>query len=389
LLNSGAPTGAVTLLTDVIDEWSECIADLEEWVHESNQDAFDEAARKFDVLLAESLLSLPLTADERKVWCARIDELEDETIALAISRTALEQGWDYLPLVAALQGNITERGAWEGESPGWADQLACARLRVLERQGRIAEYLNLAQAESQLVLYLSKLIQIGEIVRTVAEAKAYLGEPNELLAIARLLDERGHPTEALEVAAHGLDLGALHGQEALARWLALRAHAQGASDLALRAAQVTFYSSHQLTDYQTVRTIAGEQWHAVKPALLENLARANTYTDVEIYLYEKMLFEAMKAVDRRGGYSASVEHVIEAVCVEYPEWAIKQCKMPAERTMNNGDAKHYANAVEWLRRARTIYAQHDRLAEWQRYLRGLLDVHSRKYKLVPMLKEIW
>jgi uncharacterized Zn finger protein len=105
----------------------------------------------------------------------------------------------------------------------------------------------------------------------------------------------------------------LHGQEALARWLALRAHAQGASDLALRAAQV----------------------------------------------------------------------------IEYPEWAIKQCKMPAERTMNNGDAKHYANAVEWLRRARTIYAQHDRLAEWQRYLRGLLDVHSRKYKLVPMLKEIW
>lgn len=147
LLNSGAPTGAVTLLTDVIAEWSECIAHLEEWILEGNQDAFDEAAREFDALLAESLLSLPLTADERKVWWARIDELEDETADLTISRTALEQGWDYPPLVAVLQGNITAKGAWEGESPGWADQLACARLRVLERQGRIAEYLNLAQAE--------------------------------------------------------------------------------------------------------------------------------------------------------------------------------------------------------------------------------------------------
>jgi hypothetical protein len=141
LLNSGAPTGAVTLLTDVIDEWSECIADLEEWVHESNQDAFDEAARKFDVLLAESLLSLPLTADERKVWCARIDELEDETIALAISRTAIEQGWDYLPVgdcQAAGRARSSHRGiggcsarvgfgcfAWPGSSGALAGA-ACA-----------------------------------------------------------------------------------------------------------------------------------------------------------------------------------------------------------------------------------------------------------------------
>lgn len=30
--------------------------------------------------------------------------------------------------------------------------------------------------------------------------------------------------------------------------------------------------------------------------------------------------------------------------------------------------------------------QHGRRAEWQAYLDGLLELHARKYKLVPMLR---
>ena len=67
------------------------------------------------------------------------------------------------------------------------------------------EYLNLAQAEGQLVLYLTKLVELGEIERTVAEANAVLSDPGEVLLIAGLLDAQGHHTEALNVAAHGLD----------------------------------------------------------------------------------------------------------------------------------------------------------------------------------------
>jgi uncharacterized Zn finger protein len=388
LLNRGDPAGAAALLAGVVEEWGECIADLEEWVYEANEDAFDEASSEVDALLAESLLSLPLTTAERKAWRARIDEWADETMGLAISDAALEMWWDYPPLVAAMQGNITEQGAWEGEAPMWADQLARVRLRILERQGRIEEFLNLAQAEGQLVLYLAKLVELGEIERTVAEANAYLGAPGEVLSIARLLDERGHHAEALNVAAHGLDSTYPYGMEELARWLAPRAQAQGNVDLALRAARVAFLKSRQLADYQTAESIAGERWSAVKPELLEDLARSNAYTAVEIYLHEHMLVEAMEAVDKRGGFGVDLVRVIEAVRAEYPDWSIKQCKQQAERIMNNGDAKHYANAADWLRRARTIYAQHNRLAEWQNYLGKLLDIHARKYKLVPLLKEI-
>ena len=40
-------------------------------------------------------------------------------------------------------------GAWAGEAPAYADELAVARLNVLERRGRWQEYLYLAEAESQ------------------------------------------------------------------------------------------------------------------------------------------------------------------------------------------------------------------------------------------------
>jgi hypothetical protein len=58
------------------------------------------------------------------------------------------------------------------------------------------------------------------------------------------------------------------------------------------------------------------------------------------------------------------------------------------RWPQSGKAKDYDTAVAWVRTARDIYLQHNRGAEWQAYLAGLLEVHARKYKLVPMLRGI-
>ncbi len=388
LLNRGNAQEAAELLADVIEEWNACITELDEWVIEADPDAFDEAAGAFDALLAESLLSLSLTDDERSAWRKRIDAWSDETMGLAISDAALEQGWEYPPLVSAMRGVITEKGAREDNAPIWADELTYARLRVLERQGRVEEYLNLAQAEGQFVLYLTKLVDIGEIARAVAEATTYLTDPSDVLIIARMLDENGHCAEALTLAAHGLDLTDPAGIAELARWLAHRAQAKNDAELALRAARIAFFASHQLADYQLAQNIAGDRWQTVRVELLDNLARANAYSAVEIYLHERMLVEAMREVDKRGGYSSSLPNVIDAVRAEYPDWAIKQCQQPAERIMKEGVAKRYESAVEWLRIARSIYAQHNRLAEWQTYLNSLIDTHARKYKLVPMLEQL-
>ncbi|MCB0054327.1 MAG: hypothetical protein KDE24_32815, partial [Caldilinea sp.] len=152
--------------------------------------------------------------------------------------------------------------------------------------------------------------------------------------------------------------------------------------------EIAFRQSHRLDDYQAAERIAGTSWDAVKRGLLDDLRQAGSYTEVDIYLYEHMLVEAMQSVDRHGDYSADLERVIEAVRGNDPDWCIGHCKRRAERIMNGGDAKRYDDAAAWLRRARTLYAQHDRLAEWQPYLAGLLETHQRKYKLVPLLKAL-
>jgi uncharacterized Zn finger protein len=56
--------------------------------------------------------------------------------------------------------------------------------------------------------------------------------------------------------------------------------------------------------------------------------------------------------------------------------------------MDAGRSGAYDTAVSWLRHARDIYQQHNRLPEWQRYLDSILQTHQRKYKLVPMLRNI-
>ena len=192
-----------------------------------------------------------------------------------------------------------------------------------------------------MLLYVTRLVELGEIARAVSEADACLAMPSEVRAIARLLDARGHHAEALQGAAPGL--------------------------------------------YQAAERIAGADWDAVKRDLLDNLQQVGAYTEVDIYLYAHMLVEAMRSADKRGDYSADLERVIEAVRGGYPDWGIRHCKRRAERIMHAGDAKRYQGAAAWLRSARIIYAQHGRLAEWHPYLAELLEIHQRKYKLVPLL----
>jgi len=117
------------------------------------------------------------------------------------------------------------------------------------------------------------------------------------------------------------------------------------------------------------------------------MARSGSYHKVDIYLYENMLAEAMAEVDR-SYHSSDLERVIQTTRAEFPDWGIGKCKQRAEGIMNEGKAKYYDSAVGWVRTARDIYLQHARGAEWEAYLNGLLETHARKYKLVPMLREI-
>jgi len=387
LLAANDPAAATEVITAMIEAWGGGIAGLDEWVAEANEDAFQDASLTLGTLLAEALLSQDFTPAQREQWLARVEDWTAELVNLEIVETALDQWWDYPPLAAAMQGNITERGAWEGAAPDFADELTLVRLRILERQGRTQEYIHLAEAEGQASLYVNMLARSGQAAQAVAEARQWTDGPDELLSLAQVLVGQGERAAALEVASHGLSMAGAGNKTALARWTITQA--QGADDpaLALRAAQTAFTSSWELADYQAVERLAGAAWPAVKAGLLDQLARSQSYHKVDIYLYEHMLVEAMAVVD--GLYwSGDLARVIEATRAEFPDWGIGKCRRQAESIMDAGKAKDYDVAVGWLRIAHDIYRQHGRGAEWQTYLNGLLETHGRKYKLVPMLRGI-
>jgi uncharacterized Zn finger protein len=387
LLDAGDAAAAASVLAAVAEAWSEGISDLDEWIYEANEDAFSEAGQELSLLLAEALLSMDLAPEQRKQWYARAEAWEDG-IDLEILETALDDWWDYPPLVAAMQGNISDKGAWEEETPYFADELTLARLRILQRQSRVEEYIHLAEAEGQTSLYLNMLARSGQVGRAVAEAQQYLALPAEGLSLAQVLVEQGEPTAALTVAAFCLGLTEHGDRRELARWTVSQAEQAGDRALALRAAQVAFMNGLALDDYKTAEQLAGVEWPTLKTGLLAQIGQPGVRGNpLDVYLYEQMWVEAMALIDR-SSWGGDLQRVIELTRADYPNWGIQHCKRQAERIMDAKKAKDYDRAVEWLRLARDIFAQHGRIAEWQNYLAGLLALHERKYKLVPMLKAI-
>ena len=386
LLAAGDAAAATDVITAMIEEWGAGIAGLDDWIAEANEDMFGETALELGVLLAEALLSQNFSPEQREQWLARVEDWGDELI-LGIAQTALDQWWDYPPLVAAMAGNVTEQGAWEGQAPDFADELTLARLRILERQGRTQAYIHLAEAEGQISLYLNMLARSGQVERAVAEARQLIQSPVQTLSLAEALVEQGARPAALAVASHGLDLAGQESKTALARWTVTLAQEADDLALALQAAQTAFASSYELADYQAAQRLSGTEWPAIKTGLLEQMARSYSYHKVDIYLYEHKLVEAMAEVDR-SLYSSDLDRVIQATRAEFPDWGIRKCQQQAESIMNAGKANAYDAAVAWVRTARDIYLQHNRGDEWRTYLDGLLETHARKYKLAQMLRGI-
>ncbi|GIK38245.1 MAG: hypothetical protein BroJett011_20780 [Chloroflexota bacterium] len=345
-------------------------------------------------LFAEAILSADLSREERKAlakkltrWQGEVEEYGvDEGFDVAIA--AAEQGWDYPPLQKALQGQITDKGAWENEAPWYADDLTLARLNVLERQGRTSEYLHLAEAEGQTALYLTMLVKLGRGEEAVAYANQTMTTAEEALALAQALREHQQPGDALKIAEQGLSL---HGESLpLARWLRDFAAQMFQSDLALQAARVAFARSPSLVEYLAAEAVAGQVWPAVKVELLTQLA-ATAYAGnkIEIYLHEGMVDEAVKAVDKAPyvGYEA-LERVVEAAMQSQPEWVFQQCRRQAEAIMDTGKSQHYHHAIRWLDKARQAYQGSGRTQEWRSYLEGLINKHARKYSLRPQLEKL-
>jgi len=376
-------------ITDAyVEDWT-CLDDSDGYAGEF----FGELGKAW----TDAALAADLSPQERQEWADKLTRWQGEIGEYGIddvfdpAQAAILQGWDDPSLHRVLQGEITEFGAWEGRAPWHADELTAARLRFLERQGRLQEYLHLARAERQVAPYVTTLARLGRIQEAVNEGLQHLSQPGEALALAQVLREQGELDAALRMAEHGLTLEGHQG--ALATWLCDLASGVGRPELALRAAQAAFYATPSLEGYLRVRELAGglvsERWPELQRELLAHLRRASYHTQghVDVFLHEGLLDDAITAVDQDGTYG-QIEQVMDAVLAQRPDWVIRKAIEQADRIIEPGQARYYHHAAAWLGRARDAYRAAGREAEWRAYLRDLRARHGRKYKLMGLLDEL-
>ena len=389
-IKAGDGENAIRILEAITDEY------VQGWLA---LDASDGEVGEFFFELGdawtEALLTANLSAKERQTWADRLACWQDEIADYGIedvfdaARAAARQGWDAPALRRVLEeGIITPQGVWERDPPWYADDLARARLNVLERQQRYAEYLRLARAEGQRQQYLTMLVHLGRIDEAVTEGIQQLTSAKETLALARALQAEGAIDEALRIAEHGLQWDDI--TAALARWLRAAARKAGQTERALAAAIAAFQQDPSRQDYLAVQDLAGQRWPEIRADLLASLRQKGVRypsASVEIFLHEGMIDEAIAAVEETMDGDL-VESVVDAAIQARPQWAIHAARRQAESIMEAGQARYYPLAARWLEKARDAYRAAGQETAWQAYLEGILRRHARKYKLVPLLKAL-
>lgn len=382
---AGDGANALTILEAIIESF------VEKWYE------FDYEGDLWDIftplaeLLTEAILTADLSPTERQTWQDRIADWEAETRDYGVdeewlsARLAAEQGWDN-PMVQQMMAEGTVPDDLPEELVD--EMLIESRLAILERQNRLPEYLNLAQAAGQTAYYVTMLVKMGQVETAINDPNVTTSA--EAFALAKTLEQQGHIAEAFQVGERGLTLPGQRYQ--LAKWLRELAVQHGQSDVALQAARVAFSESVTLSDYQMVEAMAGSQWEDIKPELLNQLTsteQVSSQHKIDIFLKEGMIDEAIVALEKGSylGYDYR-QRVVEVAATSRPEWAIQQAKQQAEEIMNAGRSKHYHHVINWLKLAKAAYQQADRQDEWAAYLESLIDKHHRKYSLRPGLEDL-
>jgi len=380
---------ALVILTAVTTEY------LDEWTEmDVSDDMYGAFFDELGDLWTEALLNADLSAAERRTWVEQFaawrEELADYSVdeGFAMAEAAAQQGWDDPALQRVLQGESPAPGAGDGAPPPYADELTVARLRVLERQGRTQEYLNLAEAAGQMALYHAMLVKLGRVAEAIESGLQHLATAEAALAVAQALRGAGALPEALRLAEHGLTLPGRH--VPLARWLRDLASGAGQPDRALPAAQAVLAEEPSLADYEALQALAGECWPALREEQFAALRQRRSYNpqaQVDIFLHEGLIDDAIASVDATTA-APLLDAVIEAAIATRPAWVIALCERLAGQIIEEGRAKHCSEAAHWLEQARAAAVGSGQIAAWRERLQSLLARHRRKYSLVPLLEAL-
>jgi uncharacterized Zn finger protein len=347
-----------------------------------------------DAVWAEAVLNTDLADGEDLEWQERFEVWQDELGSLAMALEALRQGWDYPPLILAMQGNCSEYGAWSAEAPTWADKFSQIRLKILQRQERYEAYLHLALAEGLIQEYLTMLGQLGRVEEAMTAAKEMLTTWVEAKALAEVLRSQNNLLQALQIALQGLHLNheeaKAYGLFNFAIWTSDLAEGLGNSAAALETRIIAFKIQPEFKDYQKLEALTAKGWPALKTDLLNHLRSSNPgisrVAKVDIFLHEGLKEDAIASV--KNAYDERlIWRVMDAIITTDGAWVIETAIPKANAIMNSGKADKYYLAVEWLKRVKAAYLALDKSEGWTNYVKEIEYSHGRKIKLMTLMAQ--
>jgi uncharacterized Zn finger protein len=402
-LDAGEAESALRILLTLVEESSDGF----EYLDDSNGELGD-FLNGLGATLAEVILSLDLEEDEREDILSDLDDLHDGLSdygveGLGVAILAARHGWEELP-ASARRGEA--RSEYEGEdddddvetgddewyASGWAPEdlvqvLARAKLNVLERQGRVDDYLALCLRAGERLRYALKLLSLGRAPEAISHALKRLTDAGEALTLAQRLRDSGHMGEAIRVGEHGLRLKG-H-KAALGRWLGAVEEAQGRTKQALEAWLEAFREAPSLDLWRTLKRLAGRGWSKLKPEVMSSLEKFYDKRPLAEVLVEEQEWDAaIRLADRHAQEHEVAATIADALITRRPEWVIRASIKHAEALIAPTKSSLYPAAADWLRRAKAAYAHSGRADEWQQYLQRLREQYKRRPALMAQLKSL-
>ena len=367
--------------------------------------------------LAEVILSLDLSAVEREKLIARLKKiakyLDDYGMGdgMDVALQAAEQGWAGAPIDTALQSTARpsqfddedeydeefgeedfdedwdEDGAVLSWRSNYVPDLTEAKLNVLDRQGRIDEYLALCQRAGRHLRYTLKLCDLDRAPEAAAYAAQQFASAEEALRLAERLRDLKQMDMATSIGERGLQLAGSKAR--LGEWLGALEEAQGRTAQALEAWLAALPENPSLDSYKTVKRLAGSKWLQLKDKVIKLMDKSYIKTPlVEALLFEQEWDEAIKVAERRDAGYPAIEIVADAVVAHRPEWVMRTSVKHAERLMVEVKSKNYPIAASWLKKAKEAYQQLGRQSEWQAYLNKIKERYKRRPALQAQLRRL-
>ena len=370
-LEAGDADGALIILRVLLEET------LDDYDGEMDYDGdLASLIQSLGMPLAEAILSAELANEARQELQASMEELLDdlddaiEASELEVILAALRYGWEELP---------DKDTQWEEiEEEEWMllDELQQARLNVLERLGRLNEFLQLAETADP-YRYALKLLELGQVETAIA-ASQHIAYDHELLSMAKKLREAGRLNDAIALAERGLELKGSFAHE-LGIWLAPLEESQGKNDRALLAYRSAFDAYPSIEFYRSIKRLSGSNWKNLRPALMQRINTAHMPNVlVDIYLEEGEWDAAITLAEKETWYGNLLEKVADAVIPHRPDWVIRVALNQSDALIVKTQSNLYPAAAQWLGRAKKAYQHKGQMAEWQAYISNLRATYARR-----------